>query len=144
MEMNATDGGNRRFICVQIPQMLKDTGNNFKANNVAIELGYSNLCDIGEERIRRAGNKIRDEKGAIIDYGFRVFKVDTTNMEDVYYRPTDYDQGQLSLFANNIKGDRIPEDLLFQIMLDLGIQLSAELDEEVIDGKKFFLSKEVI
>ncbi len=101
-------------------------------------LSYRTICEIGEERIRRAGKKIREETGADIDYGFRVFRVDSSNMEDVYYKPTDYKQEQLSLFADNIKPDRTPEDLLFQVMLDLGILLSSKIDEEEIAGKKVF------
>lgn len=138
MQLNAADGGNRRSISVQIPQKLKDTGNDFKANNVALELGYKTICEIGEERIRRAGKKIKEETGADIDYGFRVFHVDSSNMEDVYYRPSDYTQEQLSLYADNIKPDRTPEDLLFQVMLDLGVLLSSKIEEEEIAGKKIF------
>lgn len=141
MKMNAADGGNRRFICIQIPQELKDTGNGFKANNIALELGYKTICEIGEERIRRAGKKIKEESPLTtvdLDIGFRVFKVDSSNMEDVYYRPADYNQGQMELFANNIKPDRTPEDLLFQVMLDLGILLSSDIQETEIAGKKVF------
>ena len=138
MEMNSKDGGNRRYICIQIPQELKDSGNNFKANNVALDLGYKNLCDIGEERILRAGQKIKGETQAEIDYGFRVFRVDSTNMEDVYYRPAEYNHGQMNLFASNIKADRTSEDLLFQVLLDLGILLSSDIEQTEIVGKKVF------
>jgi type III restriction system methyltransferase len=138
MEMNSKDGGNRRYICIQIPQELKDSGNNFKANNVALDLGYKNLCDIGEERILRAGQKIKGETQAEIDYGFRVFWVDSTNMEDVYYRPAEYNHGQMNLFASNIKADRTSEDLLFQVLLDLGILLSSDIEQTEIAGKKVF------
>lgn len=138
MEMNSKDGGNRRYICIQIPQELKDSGNNFKANNVALDLGYKNLCDIGEERILRAGQKIKGETQAEIDYGFRVFRVDSTNMEDVYYRPAEYNHGQMNLFASNIKADRTSEDLLFQVLLDLGILLSSDIEQTEIAGKKVF------
>lgn len=99
---------------------------------------YSTLCDIGEERIRRAGDKIRAETGADIDYGFRVFRVDSTNMEDVYYNPSETAQEMLAQWADNIKPDRNPEDLLFQVMLDLGILLSSTIEETVIAGKKVF------
>lgn len=88
---------------------------------------YSNICEICEERIRRAGKKIKEENPLTttnLDIGFRVFKIDSSNMEDVYYRPADYNQGQMELFADNIKPDHTPEDLLFQVMLDLGILLS--------------------
>ena len=98
-------------------------------------------CEIGEERIRRAGKKIKEESPLTttkLDIGFRVFKVDSSNMEDVYYRPADVKQAQLDLFADNIKPDRTPEDLLFQVMLDLGITLSSSVDEEMLDGRKVF------
>ena len=142
MELNSNDGGNRRFICVQIPQELKDTGNGFKANNTAIELGYTNLCEIGKERIRRAGKKIRNEQLGIrndadnsslltpnssLDIGFRVLKCDTSNMKEVYYNPAEYEASLFSSLEDNIKEDRRPEDLLFQVMLDLGILLSSKI-----------------
>lgn len=131
MNLNAKDNGTRKFILIQLPEICSpDSG--------AAKAGYKTICDIGEERIRRAGKKIKEETGADIDYGFRVFKVDSTNMEDVYYRPTDYNQRQMSLFANNIKADRTPEDLLFQVMLDLGILLSSDIEETEIAGKKVF------
>lgn len=131
MHLNADDGGNRRYILVQIAEETTQ-------NNNAVRAGLSTICEIGEERIRRAGKKIKEETGADIDYGFRVFKVDTTNMEDVYYKPADYDQGQMHLFADNIKPDRTPEDLMFQVMLDLGILLSSKIEEAEIAGKKVF------
>ena len=102
---------------------------------------YSNICEIGEERIRRAGKKIKEENPLTttnLDIGFCVFKIDSSNMEDVYYRPADYNQGQMELFADNIKPDRTPEDLLFQVMLDLGILLSSDIQETEIAGKKVF------
>ena len=131
MQLNAEDGGSRKFIMVQLPEV---TGEKSEARKA----GYETICDIGEERIRRAGDKIRAETGADIDYGFRVFRVDSSNMEDVYYTPADYDQGQITMFADNIKPDRTPEDLLFQVMLDLGILLSSSIEETVIAGKKVF------
>jgi len=131
LQLNAEDGGNRKFIMVQLPEV---TGEKSEARKA----GYDTICDIGEERIRRAGDKIREETGADIDYGFRVFRVDSTNMEDVYYKPDDYDQSKLAAFADNIKPDRTPEDLLFQVMLDLGILLSSTIEETVIAGKKVF------
>lgn len=131
MQLNAEDGGNRKFIMVQLPEVCDEKSEARKA-------GYETICDIGEERIRRAGDKIRAETGANIDYGFRVFRVDSTNMQDVYYNPADYDQGQMDMFADNIKPDRTPEDLLFQVMLDLGILLSSSIEETVIAGKKVF------
>lgn len=131
MQLNAEDGGNRKFIMVQLPEVCGETSEARKA-------GYSTICDIGEERIRRAGDKIRAETGADIDYGFRVFRVDSTNMEDVYYIPAETKQDQLDFLAENIKPDRTPEDLLFQVMLDLGILLSSSIEETVIAGKKVF------
>lgn len=131
MQLNAEDGGSRKFIMVQLPEVCGEKSEARKA-------GYETICDIGEERIRRAGAKIREETGADIDYGFRVFRVDSTNMEDVYYNPAEYNQGQLDMLADNIKPDRTPEDLLFQVMLDLGILLSSSIEETVIDGKKVF------
>ena len=131
MWLNAKDSGHRKFIMVQLPEKATE-------GSAALKKGYESICDIGEERIRLAGKKIKEETSADIDYGFRVFRVDTTNMEDVYYRPADYDQRQMNMFANNIKPDRTPEDLLFQVMLDLGILLSSDIEETEIAGKKVF------
>ena len=173
MKLNAEDGGHRKFILVQLPEVTPEKSEARKA-------GYKTICEIGEERIRRAGKKIlaEDEKwndvplnrldGSKVgdytpakvvdiifpkdgsdpieliderkfpDVGFRVFKVDSSNMEDVYYNPKDFKQGQMSLLADNIKPDRTPEDLLFQVMLDLGILLSSKIEETIIDGKKVF------
>lgn len=133
-QANIQDSGKRKFILVQLPERCGE-------DSVARKEGYACICDIGEERIRRAGKKIKEESPMTtgdLDIGFRVFRVDTTNMEDVYYRPADYDQGQMQLFANNIKADRTPEDLLFQVMLDLGILLSSDIEETEIAGKKVF------
>ena len=135
MQLNAEDGGNRKFIMVQLLEQCDEKSEAQKA-------GYSTICDIGEERIRRAGRKIREESPLTtgdLDIGFRVFRVDSSNMTDVYYRAQDYTQEQMDLFAENIKSDRTPEDLLFQVMLDLGIQLSSEIEETEIDGKKVFI-----
>lgn len=134
LQLNAEDGGHRKFIMVQLPEKTD-------AKSEAYKAGYKTICDIGEERIRRAGKKIKEESPlttADLDIGFRVFKVDSSNMEDVYYRPADYNQGQMELFADNIKPDRTPEDLLFQVMLDLGILLSSDIQETEIAGKKVF------
>lgn len=134
MQLNAEDGGHRKFIMVQLPEQTD-------AKSEAYKAGYKTICEIGEERIRRAGKKIEEESPlttADLDIGFRVFKVDSSNMEDVYYRPADYNQGQMELFADNIKPDRTPEDLLFQVMLDLGILLSSDIQETEIAGKKVF------
>lgn len=131
LQQNADDGGHRKFIMVQLQEETED-------GSEAQRAGFKTICDMGEERIRCAGNMIRQDTKADIDYGFRVFKVDTTNMEDVYYKPADYNQGQMELFANNIKPDRTPEDLLFQVMLDLGVLLSSKIEETEIAGKKVF------
>lgn len=131
MKFNAEDGGNRKFILVQLPASVEET-------DEALQAGYTNICEIGEERIRRAGAKIKAETGANIDYGFRVFRVDSSNMEDVYYRPDEQKQEQLMLAVDNVKADRTPEDLLFQTMLDLGILLSSKIEEIEIAGKKVF------
>ncbi len=134
MQLNAEDGGNRKYIMVQLPELTDEKSEARKA-------GYKTICDIGEERIRRAGQKIKDESPMTtteLDIGFRVFRVDSSNMQNVYYAPADYKQEQLELLADNIKPDRTPTDLLFQVMLDLGITLSAEINETEIDGKKVF------
>lgn len=131
MQLNAEDGGQRKFIMVQLPEKTDEKSEAYKA-------GFKTISDIGEERIRRAGKKIKEETGADIDYGFRAFRVDSSNMEDVYYKPADYKQQEMDLFADNIKPDRTPEDMLFQVMLDLGILLSSPIEEMTIAGKKVF------
>lgn len=181
MQLNATDGGNRKFIMVQIPEKTDEKSEAFKA-------GFKNICEIGKERIRRAGKKIveslnydlnDDVKTMIkkeqadlftqnqsepysqdeiieniinqspsenqknhsidsLDIGFRVYRLDSSNMQDVYYRPQDYKQTNLDLFADNIKPDRTPRDLLTQVMLDWGLPLSYRIEEILIDGKQVF------
>ena len=131
MELNKSDGGKRKFIMVQLPEKCD-------AKSEAYKAGYKTICEIGEERIRRAGKKIKTETGADIDYGFRVFRVDSGNMRDVYYNPDAYRQDELDLFEENIKPDRTPEDLLFQVMLDLGILLSSSIERTVIAEKTVF------
>lgn len=134
MQLNAEDGGNRKFIMVQLPEETDEKSEAFKA-------GYKNICEIGKERIRRAGKKILEEHteaSGKLDIGFRVLKVDSTNMQDVYYTPTEYSQSKLFDLEDNIKPDRTPEDLLFQVMLDLGVLLSSKIEEIIIGGKKVF------
>lgn len=131
MQLNAECNGKRKFILVQIPEDCNEKSQAYKA-------GYSTICDIGEERIRRAAKKIKEDTNADIDYGFRVFRIDSSNMKDVYYKPADTDQTLLDMFADNIKPDRTPEDLLFQVMLDLGVLLSSKIEEIEIAGKKVF------
>ena len=163
MQLNAEDGGNRKFIMVQLPEPCDDKSEAFKA-------GYKNICEIGKERIRRAGQQIlkqvqngkekshtdsslltqtlfsNEEEKSLdfsnpcdnkkLDIGFRVLKCDTSNMEDVYYTPDHFDKNDL--FKSNIKTDRTPEDLLFQVMLDLGIMLSSKIQTKQIDGKTVY------
>lgn len=174
MQLNAEDGGNRKFIMVQLPEKTDEKSEVYKA-------GYRNICEIGKERIRRAGKKIRDdimsgkilfqEKGKhdpkseefkkameiavdnlennrldsiyleekkLPDIGFRVLKLDSSNMKDVYYSPSDTEQTNLLDLVSNIKEDRSPEDLLFQVMLDMGVILSSEIKTLDIKGKKVF------
>lgn len=132
MQLNAEDNGHRKFIMVQLPEETDKKSEAYKA-------GYKNICEIGKERIRRAGKKIKDENPLTtqdLDIGFRVLKCDSSNMKDVYYTPDNY---QLSLFEeleDNIKEERTPEDLLFQVMLDLGVLLSSKIKEIEIAGKK--------
>ena len=163
MQLNAEDGGNRKFIMVQLPELCDEKSEAFKA-------GYKNICEIGKERIRRAGQQIlkqvqndkekshtdsslltqtlfsNEEEKSLdfsnpcdnkkLDIGFRVLKCDTSNMEDVYYTPDHLDKQDL--FKNNIKSDRTAEDLLFQVMLDLGIMLSSKIETKQIDGKTVY------
>ena len=131
MMLNSESKSNREYIMVQIPAACDRKSEAYKA-------GYNTICDIGEERIRRAGKKIKEETGADIDYGFRCFKVDSSNMKDVYYRPAELKQEEIDLFSDNVKDDRTSEDLLIQVMLDLGIMLSSKIEIEDIDGKKIF------
>ena len=137
MELNAEDGGNRKFIMVQLPEETDEKSEVYKA-------GYKNICEIGKERIRRAGKKIlednKDKDGIEnLDIGFRVLKTDTSNMKDVYYRPGELNQNFLDNLTDNIKDDRRAEDLLFQVMLDLGVPLSSEIQVENIDGKEVYI-----
>lgn len=186
MQLNAEDGGNRKFIMVQLPEETDEKSEAHKA-------GYKNICEIGKERIRRAGAKIKEDlkdrvvtKNGVtavrrpkpensiyednsvdimddpiliktvdewrtsrpedeynqllknLDTGFRVLKLDSTNMKDVYYNPAEYELSLFDTLANNIKEDRTPEDLLFQVMLDLGILISSKIEESTISGKKVF------
>lgn len=153
MQLNAEDGGHRKLIMVQLPEATNEKSEAYKA-------GYKNICEIGKERIRRAGNKILEEatqetvdiakygesyevdetmnKYKNLDVGFRVLKCDSSNMKDVYYNPAEYGQSFFSRLEDNIKDDRTPEDLLFQVMLDLGVLLSSKIEETTIAGKKVF------
>lgn len=130
MQLNAEDGGHRKFIMVQLPEETNEKSEAYKA-------GYKNICEIGKERIHRAAKKIAEENPeAKFDGGFRVLKCDTSNMKEVYYNPADYEPSLFSSLEDNIKEDRTPEDLLFQVMLDLGVLLSSKIEETTIAGKK--------
>ena len=134
MQLNAEDGGKRKFIMVQLPEVCEEKSEAAKA-------GYKNICEIGKERIRRAGKKVVEEAGltaADLDIGFRVLKLDSSNMEDVYYAPDKTSQNDLLSLISNIKPDRTPEDLLFQVMLEFGITLDSKIEETVISDKKVF------
>lgn len=130
MQLNAEDGGHRKFIMVQLPEKCDEKSEAYKA-------GYKNICEIGKERIRRAGEKIKSESPLTtgdLDVGFRVLKLDDTNMKDVYYAPDDYSQGLLAQLESNIKEDRTDLDLLFGCLLDWGLPLSMPYSSEQIDG----------
>ena len=167
MQLNAADGGNRKFIMVQLPESCDENSEAYKA-------GYKNICEIGKERIRRAGTRIyeekRKEKGQPtrvdlfnqivatteieqqriimqrydeamqgLDIGFRVLKLDSSNMQDVFYNPSSMTQSLLDATIDNVKPDRTPMDLLFQVMLELGIELSAKIEEKEFGGKKYYI-----
>ena len=181
MKLNAEDGGKRKFIMVQLPEVTDEQSEARKA-------GYETICQIGEERIRRAGKKIKEElyakadlincralaKGAIgdecdkpvslwpdlydddakkeiivegnkikeqadkLDFGFRVLKLDSSNMEDVFYTPEEFEPTQISGLIDNVKSDRTPLDLLFQVLPELNIELSAKIETQEVNGKKVF------
>ena len=134
MKLNAEDGGHRRFIMVQLPEPCAEKSEAYRA-------GYKNICEIGKERIRRAGKKIKEESPLTtqsLDVGFRVLKCGTSNMKDVYYHPDEFGLSMFETATDNIKEDRTPEDLLFQVMLDLGVLLSSKIEETIIVDKKVF------
>lgn len=139
MQLNAEDGGSRKYIMVQLPEEIDEKSETYKA-------GYKNICEIGKERIRRAAKKIKEDNKdkdlSNVDFGFRVFKLDSTNMKDVYYTPAKISQSLLSSLESNIKEDRSPEDLLIQVMLDLGLKLSYKIESrEILKHKVFFVEK---
>ena len=135
MKLNAEDGGHRKFIMVQLPEKTDEKSEAYKA-------GYKNICEIGKERIRRAGRKIKEDAGltapADLDIGFRCLRLDESNMKPVYYTPEETQQQDLFSLVDNVKPDRTPEDLLFQVMLDLGVLLSSPIEVKEIAGKKVF------
>lgn len=135
MQLNAEDGGHRKFIMVQLPEKTDEKSEAYKA-------GYKNICEIGKERIRRAGRKIKENAGLTapvdLDIGFRCLRLDSSNMENVYYTPEEISQQDMFSLVDNVKSDRTPEDLLFQVMLDLGVLLSSPIEVKEIAGKKVF------
>ena len=134
MKQNAFDGGHRKYILIQLPEKCKE-------GTEAARAGYKTICEIGKERIRRAGAKIKEENpmGTMdLDVGFRVLKCDTSNMKDVYYTPDEYASDMFDMLTDNIKEDRTPQDLLFQVMLDMGVLLSSKIEQADIAGKKVF------
>lgn len=131
MQLNAEDGGNRKYIMVQLPEATDEKSEAYKA-------GYKNICEIGKERIRRAAKKIKEETQADIDYGFRVYRLDSSNVKDVYYTPQGLSQASLDLFADNVKEDRTAEDLVTQVMLDWGLELSLPIERKTIAGKEVY------
>lgn len=150
MKLNAEDGGHRKFIMVQLPEKTDEKSEAYKA-------GYKNICEIGKERIRRAGKQILSAGGQLsmdrvrldtnstlntpnstLDVGFRCLRLDSSNMENVYYTPEEVSQQDLFSLVDNVKPDRTPEDLLFQVMLDLGVLLSSPIEVKEIAGKKVF------
>ena len=150
MLQNAEDGGERKYICVQIPQENSD-------GSIAKRKGYDSICSLAEERIRRAGKKIlkesknnKESEGIFasenndckLDIGFRVLKLDSSNMNDVYYNANSTTQSLFDNTVDNVKSDRTPLDLLFQVMLELGIELSAKIEEKEIFEKKYFVVNE--
>lgn len=147
IQVNAEDGGKRKFIMVQLPEKTGEDSEAYKA-------GYKTIAEIGKERIRRAGKKIKEEQQvknkqlelgessidvSKLDIGFRVYKTDSSNMKDVFYHPTELKQEQLSILASNIKEDRTPEDILTQVILDLGLELSLPIEKKIIFDNNIFI-----
>lgn len=134
MSLNFDDGGNRRFICIQLPELCSENSIAFKKCNL------KTIADLSKERIRRAGNELSAvvDGSAHVDRGFRVLKIDTSNLADVYYAPDALNKANLDLFVDNIKPDRTAEDLLFQVMLDWGVDLALPIAKETIQGKEVF------
>ena len=134
MQLNAEDGGHRKYIMVQLPELTSENSEAYKA-------GYKNICEIGKERIRRAGRKIKEEVGLMaqdLDFGFRCLRLDSSNMKDVYYKPEDLGQMELDKLIDNVKEDRSAEDLLFQVMLELSLELSSPIETVDIADHKVF------
>ena len=135
LKINSIDNGTRKYIMVQLPEKCDK-------NSEAHKNGLHTICEIGEERIRRAGKKIKEETNADIDYGFRVYKVDSSNMKDIYYEPSKLNQTQLNMFESNIKEDRTAEDLLTQVILDLGLTLDLRIEEKnILNNKVYYVAE---
>ena len=138
MDLNIEDNGNRKYILVQLPEICGEKSEAYKE-------GFKNICEIGEERIRRAGKKIKEDTNANIDYGFRVYKVDSSNMKDVFYKPSDITQLNILDMASNIKEDRTAEDLLIQVMLDLGLTLDLKIEEKnIMNNNVYFVENNAL
>lgn len=131
LQYNAEKNINARYVMVQLPELIDE-------KQSAYTQGYKVITDIGEERIRRAAKKVKEETNANIDYGFRVYKTDSSNMKDVFYKPNDLEQSQLRLFESNIKEDRTTDDLLTQVILDLGLTLDLDIEERMIGNNKVY------
>lgn len=131
MQLNSENSSNRKFILVQLPEQTDSKSNSYKD-------GFKTISQLGIERIKRSAKKIKEETGAKIDYGFRIYRLSESNMEDVYYRPQNYKQSNLDLFTNNVKTDRTAHDLLAQVILDWGLQLSLKIEETKIGNKTVF------
>ena len=143
MQLNAEDGGNRKFIMVQLPEVTDENSEAYKA-------GYNTICEIGKERIRRAGKIIKEELAVkqrglfaeeekqTLDIGFRVLKLDSSNMENIYYSPTEYNQQTLFAKTENVKSNRTSEDLLFQVMLELGATLDSKIEQIKIEDNTIY------
>ena len=130
LQLNQEDGGNRKFIMVQVPEITDEKSDAYKA-------GFKTICELGEQRIKNAGEKIKNASGVLaldLDVGFRVLKVDDSNMNDVYYSPAEYSQDLLSMLESNVKSDRSDLDLLFGCLLEWGLPLSLPYSSEEIDG----------
>ena len=125
MELNTEDNGNRRFILVQLPEKID-------------KKEFKTICDLGQERIRRVANKLKQSNSQCKDLGFRVYKTDSSNMKDIFYKPNDLEQSQLRLFESNIKEDRTTDDLLTQVILDLGLTLDLDIEERMIGDNKVY------
>lgn len=131
ISVNAEDEGQRKYVLVQCPEPTEKQSEAYKA-------GYENICELGKTRIKFAAEKIKEETAADIDYGFRVYRLDESNMQDVYYRPQELDQSKMDLFGDNVKPNRTEDDLLAQVLLDWGLPLSLKIEQANVAGKKVF------